>query len=122
MQSNSATVDEYLEEVPAERKACLARLRELCLAHLGGFVESMRYGMPGYARHGVVEVGFASQKHFIAFYILRTDVMEAHRDLLVGKGISLGKGCIRYSKPERIDFSVVEKMLAATLASTGPVC
>jgi hypothetical protein len=69
-----------------------------------------------------VEVGFASQQHFIGLYILRTDVMNAHKDQLQGKGISLGKGAIRYSKPERIDFRVVESMLRGTVKSTGRVC
>jgi hypothetical protein len=36
--------------------------------------------------------------------------------------VSLGKGCIRYSRPERIDFAVVESLLRATVESTGEVC
>jgi len=67
-------------------------------------------------------VGFASQKNFIGLYILRTDVMNAHKDLLQAKGVSLGKGAIRYSQPEKIDFEIVESMLRGTLESTGPVC
>jgi uncharacterized protein YdhG (YjbR/CyaY superfamily) len=82
----------------------------------------MDYGGPCYKRDGVVEVGFASQKNFIGLYILRTDVMNAHRDRLKVKGVSIGKGAIRYSRPERIDFDVVESMLRATAESTGPVC
>ena len=84
----------------------------------------MQYGGPCYSRNGVVEVVFASQKHFIGLYTLRvrTDVMKTYRDLLKIKGVSLGKGCIRYSKPEKIDFEVVEKMLIATVESTGGVC
>jgi len=82
----------------------------------------MVYGGPCYSRNGEVEVGFASQKHFIGLYILRTDVMNAHKDQLKGKGVTFGKGCIRYSKPERIDFNVVESMLRVTEESTGVVC
>ena len=122
MQSTAKTVTDYLDEVPAERKAALTRLRDLCCALLTDFEESMRYGGPCYARNGEVEVGFASQKNFIGLYILRTDVMDAHRDLLKGKGVSLGKGCIRYSKPEKINFKVVEMMLKATQESTGGIC
>ena len=122
MQSNALTVTEYLNEVPSERREALMRLRELCRSLLVGFEEQMGYGMPGYMRNGVGEVGFASQKHFIALYILRTDVMNAHRDRLAVRGVSLGKGCIRYSKPERIDFEVVESLLRATVESTGEVC
>jgi uncharacterized protein YdhG (YjbR/CyaY superfamily) len=122
MQSAAKDVTTYLEEVPAERKVALVQLRKLCLAALEGFEESMRYGGPCYSRNGVVEVGFASQKNFIGLYILRTDVMKAHLDLLKIKGVSLGKGCIRYSKSEKIDFEVVEKMLRATVESTDVVC
>jgi len=122
MQSQAKTVTAYLKEVPAERKAAFKKLRELCLTHLTGFKESMEYGGPSYSRAGEVEVGFASQKRFIGLYILRTDVMKAHRESLNVKGVSVGKGTIRYSKPEQIDFNVVESMLRATVESTGPVC
>jgi len=122
MQSQAKDVNTYIEEAPAERQDILRRLRELCRAELTGFEETMDYGSPSYKRNGEVEVGFASQKRFIGVYILRTDVMKAHRHQLEGKGISVGKGAIRYSKPERIDFEVVRSMLRGTVKSTGPVC
>jgi uncharacterized protein YdhG (YjbR/CyaY superfamily) len=122
MQSQAKSVTAYLSEVPPERKAALRKLRALCRTLLNDFEETMEYGGPTYKRNGVVEVGFASQKNFIGLYILRTDVMNLHRDLLKSIGVSVGKGAIRYSKPERIDFKVVESMLRATQASIGPVC
>ena len=122
MQSKAKTVNAYLEEVPAERKEALTKLRELCLATLKGFDESMEYGMPSYSRNGEVEVAFASQKNYISLYILKQDVMDAHKEQVAGKGISFGKGCIRYTKPERIDFKIVEKMLIATEKSDAPIC
>src|SRR5688572_9170834 len=122
MQSKAKTVSAYLKEVPPDRKAALKKLHALCLKHLTGFKESMDYGGPCYARNGEVEVGFMSQKHYIGLYVLRTDVMKTHRHLLEGEGVSVGKGAIRYSKPERIDFRVVESMLKATAESIGKVC
>jgi uncharacterized protein YdhG (YjbR/CyaY superfamily) len=122
MQSSAKTVPAYLKEAPVARKAALKQLRDLCRATLTGFKESMSYGMPGYSRNGVVEIGFASQRNFIALYILRADVMRSHRYMLNIPGVTLGKGCIRYSKPEKINFEVVEKLLKATLESTGDVC
>ncbi len=122
MQSSAKNVSDYLEEVPTERKAALSKLCDLCRSTLTGFEESMRYGGPCYSRNGEVEVGFASQKHFIGLYFLRTEVMNAFRNLLKGKGVSLGKGCIRYSKPEKIDFRVVEMMLKETLKAPGVIC
>ncbi len=122
MQSSAKTVNAYLDEGPAERKAALVELRELCRASLKGFEESMQYGGPCYSRDGEVEVGFGSQKHFIGLYILRLDVLDAYRDMLTAKGVTLGKGVIRYSKPEKIDFKIVEMMLNATSESTGVIC
>jgi uncharacterized protein YdhG (YjbR/CyaY superfamily) len=115
-------VTTYIKEVPAERQEALLKLRALCQELLTGFEETMDYGGPSYKRNGEVEVGFMSQKHYIGLYILRTDVMNAYRDLLKGKRINIGKGAIRYSKPERIDFRVVESMLRGTVESTGPIC
>jgi uncharacterized protein YdhG (YjbR/CyaY superfamily) len=122
MQSQAKTVAAYLKEVHPARREALVKLRQLCRDTLTDFKESMEYGEPCYSRNGVVEVGFASQKNFIGLYILRTDVMRAHRYLLTVKGITLGKGAIRYSKAEHIDFNVVKSMLRATVESTGPVC
>ena len=122
MQSSAKSVTAYLKEVPAARREALIKLRKLCRDTLTDFKESMEYSGPCYSRDGVVEVGFASQKNFIGLYILRTDVMRSHRYLLTVKGITLGKGAIRYSKSEHIDFNVVESMLRATVESTGPVC
>ena len=122
MKSKSVSVDAYLEEVPTERKDALSKLRDLCRATLKGFDESMEYGMPSYSRNGEVEVAFASQKKTISLYILKQDVMDAYKDKVTGKGINFGNGCIRYSKSERIDFDVVEKMLVATEKSDAPIC
>ena len=122
MQSDAKSVDAYLEEVPIERKEALTQLRDLCRTALKGFDESMEYGMPSYSRNGEVEVAFASQKKTISLYILKQEVMDANKDKLVGKGISFGKGCIRYTKPERIDFKTVEDILVATEQSDAPIC
>ena len=120
LQSKAATLDEYLKQVPPDRMKALQQIRKLCLRELKGYVESMRYGNPCYEKNNIAEAGFASQKHFIGFYILKTDVMEQYRSKL--KGVSSGKGCIRFTKPEKIDFSVVQKMLAETLRSTNTIC
>ena len=122
MQNTAKDVAAYLDEVPVDRNAALNKLRELCCTLLKGFEESMKYGGPCYSRNGQVEVGFVSQKHFIGLYILRLDVMNAHRELLNVKGVSLGKGCSAISKPEKIDFKVIEMLLKATHKSKGEIC
>ena len=98
----------------------LSELREVCRTMLPGFAESMSYGMPAYSRDGVAEVAWASQKRYISLYVMRADVIAAHRELLAG--LDVGKGCIRYRSPAAVDFTVVRSMLTAVAASRGPVC
>jgi uncharacterized protein YdhG (YjbR/CyaY superfamily) len=112
MQSTATDVTSYVQELPDDRRISLAKLRQLCLATLVGYEECMEYGMPAYKKNGVVEVAFASQKNYISLYILKDAVVAAHRAQLAG--LNVGKGCIRYSKPEKIDFVVVEQLLSAT--------
>ena len=120
MQSDAKTVSEYLDEVPEERIIAVTQIRKLCQEHLTDFEESMRYGMPSYSRDGTVEVAFASQKNNISLYILRTDVLNQYRDQFPTSAI--GKGCIRYRNPSKIDFDMVKEMLVKTNESTGEVC
>jgi uncharacterized protein YdhG (YjbR/CyaY superfamily) len=120
MQSDAATVSEYLDQVPEDRLPALIQIRKLCQPHLTEFEESMEYGMPSYSRDGIVEVAFASQKNNISLYILRTDVLNLYRDQFPKSAI--GKGCIRYRNPNKISFDLVEEMLVKTNASNGEVC
>lgn len=122
MQSKAPDVESYIREAPAERQAALTRLRELCLRTLKGYTEVMTYGMPGYVAPGATEgaVGFASQKQYIALYILKQPALEAHRAALAG--LSVGKGCIRYRRPEQIDWAVVRKLLISSRELKAPIC
>jgi uncharacterized protein YdhG (YjbR/CyaY superfamily) len=122
VKTQATDVNTYLLEVPDDRRAALEHLRQLCLEVLEGYEEDIRYGMPCYTRPGAAEpeVAFASQKNYISLYILKQDVMQANRHLL--GGASLGKGCIRYSKPARIDFDVVKKLLLETRTSSNEIC
>jgi uncharacterized protein YdhG (YjbR/CyaY superfamily) len=117
VQSTAADVDGYLAELPEERREALTRLRELCRTELTGFTEVMAYGMPAYERNGTGEIAFASQKQYISFYLLRSDVRAAFADRLAGH--DMGKGCLRFRKPERIDFDLVRDLLRATAAGPG---
>ena len=98
MQSTAKDVTTYINEAPAEWQGAL--LLTQCR-------NGSRLRQP---------------EEFHRPIILRTDVIKTHRDQLQGTGVSIGKGAIRYSKPERINFEVMESMLRDTQESTGPVC
>ncbi|WP_419995108.1 iron chaperone [Streptomyces boninensis] len=120
VQSAAEDVDGYMAEVPKERQAALAALRQACRDELEGFTEVMAYGMPAYERHGTVEIAFASQKQYISFYLLRTDVREAFKDRLADQ--DMGKGCLRFRKPDAIDDKLIRDLLKATAAAPGKIC
>jgi uncharacterized protein YdhG (YjbR/CyaY superfamily) len=120
MQSKATTVDIYLNEVPEERRHALLKLRQICVAELRGYNETMRYGMPCDEKNSIAEVSFASQKNNIAIYILKQDVMERYKREF--KGVSIGKGCIRFANPDKIDFDIVKKMLTGIYTSRKAIC
>nr|WP_156699735.1 DUF1801 domain-containing protein [Streptomyces sp. Z38] len=95
-------------------------MRELCRAELKGFTEVMAYGMPTYQRGGVAEVAFASQKQYLSLYVMRGDVRDTFAERLAGQ--DMGKGCLRFRRPDRVDFDLVRDLLRATAATPGPVC
>ncbi|MFE0960111.1 iron chaperone [Streptomyces fungicidicus] len=120
VQSTAKDVDAYLAEVPEERREVLTRLRRLCRAELKEFREAMAYGMPVYQRGGTAEIAFASQKQYISVYLMRGDVREAFEERLAGQ--DMGKGCLRFRRPESVDFELVRDLLRATAAASGEVC
>lgn len=120
MQSKALDVRSYLEQLPAERRIALEKLRQFCRRFLRGYEEGMDYGMPVYKRDGVVEVAFASQKQYISLYVLKHDVLDRHRKAL--EGCRIGKGCVRFSKADRIDFDAVSALLRDTAKSKSAPC
>ncbi|MFL1376337.1 MULTISPECIES: iron chaperone [unclassified Nocardiopsis] len=120
--SKATSVDDYLAQVPEERRDVLTAVRDLCRGELPGFEEVMAYGMPTYRRRGAAEaeIAFASQKRYISVYLMRQDVRDAFADRLAGQ--DMGKGCLRFSRPEKVDTDLLRDLLRATAATDGTVC
>lgn len=51
---------------------------------------------------------------------MRGDVRDAFAERLAGQ--DMGKGCLRFRKPERVDLELVRDLLRATAAAPGQVC
>ena len=120
MISEAKNVTDYIKEAPAERKAALTKLRKLCKEILIGYEEAIVYGGPAYKKDNDIEIGFASQKNHICFYCLVHNVMLDNKKLL--KGLNHGKGVIRYSNPDKIDFELIRKLLTDTVSSGEKPC
>ena len=77
-QSKAQTVDEYLDELPAERKEAITTVRKVVLDHLpDGYREAMQYGMISYVipletypdtynRQPLAYASLASQKNYMS--------------------------------------------------------
>ncbi|MEO6613734.1 MAG: DUF1801 domain-containing protein [Chitinophagaceae bacterium] len=132
MQSKAETVDQYLAELPADRKKAVSELRRVIKKNLPkGFREGMGYGMAGYSvPHSLYPAGYhcdpklplpfmgvASQKNFIAVYsmavygdpkLLKWFTTE-YAKAGVGK-LDMGKSCIRFKNPEKIPYKLIGEL------------
>ncbi|MDZ4723111.1 MAG: DUF1801 domain-containing protein [candidate division Zixibacteria bacterium] len=120
MKSEAANVPDYIKEAPDNRKVALQKFRTWCRVILVDYEETMAFGMPSYKNNDVVEIAFASQKNHTCFYVLKHEVMLANKKLL--EGLNHGKGCIRFANPDKIDFEIIKKLLAATVQSKSKAC
>jgi uncharacterized protein YdhG (YjbR/CyaY superfamily) len=113
-------VDDYIAQVDGPWRAPIERLRAACQERLHGYQELMSYGMPTYTVGGEPEIAFAKQVQYLSLYIMKKGVLDAHRGDL--RDLSLGKGCVRYRRPDQIDWPVVELLLKETVQSTESPC
>lgn len=129
MQSKASTPDQYIAELPEDRKEILQKLRETIKTNLpGGFEETMQYGMIGYVvPHSIYPDGYhcnpsdplpfmsiASQKNHVAVYhsgiytdpkLLNWFVAEYPKHAS-GK-LDMGKSCIRFKNPKNIPYGLL---------------
>ena len=134
MRSKATTVDQYIDELPEDRKKAVAELRKVIKKNIPkGFQEGMGYGMAGYVvphskypagyhcdpKTPLPFIGIASQKNFIAVYhmgiyadpnLLKWFV-AAHAKASP-KRLDMGKSCIRFKKADQIPFDLIGELSA----------
>jgi hypothetical protein len=130
VQSKAATVDDYLAEMPEERRAVVSAVRDLIRRNLPkGYSEAMGFGMINYiiplADHPdtyngqpICYVGLAAQKNSYSLYLMGayTDPKqeEAIRKAFekAGKKLDMGKSCIRFKKTDDLPLDAIGKVIA----------
>ncbi|MBB6004977.1 DUF1801 domain-containing protein [Arcicella rosea] len=132
MQSNAQTPDQYIEELPEDRKIAISNLRKVILENLPeGFQETMSYGMIGYVvPHSLYPSGYhctpnlplpflsiASQKNFIAVYNMLVYSDPTINEWFVNEytkyskaKLDMGKSCIRFKKLDQIPFDLIGEL------------
>lgn len=132
MTSKATTVEQYIAELPEDRKKAITELRKVIKKNLPkGFKEAMGYGMIGYVvPHSIYLPGYhctpelplpfmsiASQKNFIAVYHmcvygdtkLAKWFVDEYAKLNIGK-LDMGKSCIRFKNPEKIPYKLIGEL------------
>jgi uncharacterized protein YdhG (YjbR/CyaY superfamily) len=119
MQSKATTVDQYVSELPEARRAAMTQLRALIRESAPTAKECMRYGVPSYEL-GELFCAVAAQKQHYSLYVMDTKLLDRFRSRL-GK-LSVGKGCIRFRKPEDAPLALLRQILSEAAARrTGGV-
>lgn len=128
MTSKATTVEQYLAELPEDRRAAINAVRKVILKNLDkDYEEGISYGMIGYyVPHRVYPKGYhcdpkvplpyaclASQKNHMAVYLMTIYGDEAHSKWFheawakTGKKLDAGKSCIRFKKAEDLALEVI---------------
>ncbi|NVK05369.1 MAG: DUF1801 domain-containing protein [Flavobacteriia bacterium] len=132
MNYKAATVDEYYELIPEDRKEPMLKLREVINANIPkGFEEALSYGMPGWVvPHSTYPAGYhckpseplpflslASQKNFIAFYhmgVYADNVLykwfQDEYTKQVPTKLDMGKSCLRLKNPKHIPYDLIGEL------------
>ena len=130
--SRAATVDEYLNQLPLERRKVVAAVRKIVLDHLPtGFEEAMNWGMISYQvplslhprtynGQPLMYAALAAQKNYFVLHLMGVygnksqlqHLIDAYKQM--GKKIDMGKGCLRFKALDDLPLEPVGRIIAAT--------
>lgn len=131
MQSDAKTVQEYLENLPPERREALESVRQTILEHLpDGYEEVINWGMityqvpletypDTYNGKPLMYAALGNQKNHMAVYLTGVYMDEDRRDSFLdayretGKRIDMGKSCVRFRKLEDLPLALIGKSIAS---------
>ena len=128
MQSKARTVNEYLTDLPKDRRETLQAIRAVILKNLPkGYEEGMLYGAIAYfVPHSVYPPGYhcdptkplpfaglASQKNYISMSLMCVYGDPEHETWFrmawakTGKKLNMGKSCVRFKKIDDVPLKVI---------------
>ena len=131
MHSDAATVDDYLDGLPGDRRAAVEAVRAVILANLpAGFVESVAHGMIAYAvplstypdtynGEPLLYAALASQKRHMAVYLMGIYGSDDLRERFIaeyeatGRRLDMGKSCVRFARLDDLPLDVVGRAVGA---------
>ena len=131
MKSTAETVDQYIAELPEDRKDPIREVRETILNSIPeGYEEVMNWGMityqvplsiypDTYNGKPLMYAALASQKNHMAIYLTGIYMNEDRRKafekeyLATGKRYDAGKSCIRFRKLDDLPLELISNVIAS---------
>ena len=132
VQSKAQTVKGYLDELPADRRKEIAKVRSVVKKNLPkGYCESMGFGMicyviplarypDTYNKQPLGTAALAAQKNYNALYLMGAYADPKRRKQLEdafkksGKKIDMGKSCLRFRKADDLPLDAIGDIIAST--------
>lgn len=94
--STAPSLDAYWGSLSRDRREALDAVRQLLFRIWPDLKEDMSLNMPTYHLNGAPLCALASQKHYMAIYIMPYDLLDAFRlELIV---YDRGRSCIRFKR------------------------
>jgi uncharacterized protein YdhG (YjbR/CyaY superfamily) len=132
VRSSASTVDEYLNELPEDKRSVVSEVRELVLQNLpDGYEEAIDWGMISYqvplARYPetyngkpLTYLSLAAQKNYYALYLHNVyqdpEKAEWLKEQYERAGIKLdmGKSCLRFRRLDDLPREAIAQVVAGT--------
>ena len=132
VKSEASTAEEYLSELPDDRREAMDVVRGVVLANLpDGFQEEMQFGMISYVvpletfpktynGKPLTYVSLASQKNHMSLYLMSIYADEENARqfdaefVAKGKKMDRGKACVRFKKVDDLPLDVIGHAVADT--------
>jgi len=131
MRSEATTVDQYLSELPADRREAIETVRSVILENLpDGYEEVMNWGMityevpletfpDTYNEQPLMFAALASQKNHMGVYLMGIYVSDDARDEFekayraTGKRFDVGKSCVRFRNLDDLPLELIGETIAS---------
>jgi hypothetical protein len=130
--SKAESVEQYLQELPEERRAVVSAVRDVVLRSLPpGYREAIGFGMitwgipledypKTYNGHPLGYAALAAQKNYYALYLMTPYMNPAQEQWLrdefkkAGKKLDMGKSCLLFKKLDDLPLDAIATLIAST--------
>lgn len=131
MRSESTTVDQYLAELPDDRRDAVESVRDVIVTNLPeGYEETMNWGMIVYSvpldtypdtynGQPLMYAALANQKSYMSLYLtavwaadgIREDFISKYKES--GKRLDMGKSCVRFRTLDDLPLELISETIGA---------